>query len=95
MLLQSRAERQREVTITLATFGDYPIKPYIPRVWGDFLDFLAIESDAEQLRPQPFPSMSQEVKAAIEVASTHTNSMFVVIKRNYRCDDDIDRFRID
>ena len=27
-------------------FGNHAVKPYVPRVWGDFVDFLTIKGQA-------------------------------------------------
>ena len=75
--------------VYLATFGNYLIKPYIPRVWGDFSYLLTIERNAHQFWSQPFTPVSQKRKAAIEVTSTHTDAMTLVIERHKRGDDKI------
>jgi len=41
-------------------FRYYAIKPYIPRVCFNFLDFLAVKSNADQFGVQPVLPVSQK-----------------------------------
>ena len=72
----------------------YAVKPYIPRVWLNCLDFLAIKSDAYQFGPQPVLSVLQKWEAAVEVAAAHSNSMKVIIECNNWSDDNINLISI-
>jgi hypothetical protein len=75
---------------SLFLVGDYAINPYIPRLWHDFLDFLALKRNANQFRTNPVSPVSQERKAPIEIAATHADSMATLVKRNGRCDDEVE-----
>jgi len=65
------------------------IKPYIPRLWRDFLDFLALERKADKLWSQPTLSPLKERKRPIEVTAAHADSIALFIECNDRCHDDI------
>ena len=58
-----------------ATFSDDSIKWYIPRICLDFLDSLAVEGEADELGMQPASAVPEERKTAIEIASTHADSI--------------------
>ena len=73
----------------LATFGNYLINRYIPRVWGDFLDSLAVKREANQLRSAPSTPPFQKLKTAIEVTAAHADSITVVVEYDNRCDDEV------
>ena len=79
----------------LAGGTNYAIKPYIPRVWRYFLDFLTVERNAEQFRLQPMLTMSQERETAIVVTPTHSDSMPLVVERDEWRDDKIQVARSD
>ena len=73
----------------LIYFSENTIKSYIPSVWRDFLDFLALESDAHQFRSEPVFSMPQERKAAIVETSTHAYSIEIAIECDGRRDNNL------
>ena len=81
-----------QARICLANLCKYFVKRYVPRVWGDFLDFLAVKRDVDQLRSQPLSSMSQEVKVAVEVTAAHANAMVLIVEGNDWRDNEINRF---
>ncbi len=68
------------------------IKPYIPRIWAYFLDFLAIESNTRKLRPKPLSFAAKKAKATVEIATAHSNSIQVFIEYDQRSHDDIESF---
>ena len=70
-------------------------KPYIPRIWRYFLDFLTIECKPDELWPQPGMSASQECKRAIEVAAAHADTIACIIECDERCNYDIEVGRVD
>ena len=72
--------------------GDNPIKPYIPSIWRNFLDFLAAECNADKLRSKPVFSVSQKRETAIEEAGAHADAMTVIVEGDRRCDDEIEIF---
>jgi len=74
-------------------FCDYSIKPYVPRVWRNFLNCLAIKCRANQLRAQPVTPVLQKRKTAIVIPATHSNLMVLIVEGNNRCDDEINRTR--
>ena len=78
------------VQLCLSRFGHYSIKPYIPRIWLDFLDFLAGERDADELRMKPVAPGFEERETGIEIASAHADSMAVIVECDDRSDDHVD-----
>ena len=79
----------------LTKFADYVIKPYIPRLWHNFLDFLTVECKSDELRSQPRLSAAQESKRAIEIAAAHTDAIASMIKSDEWCYDDVEFQRLD
>ncbi len=75
--------------------GNDPIKPYIPSIWRNFLDFLAVKRNAEEFGPQPVCSMTQECKTAIEIPCAHTDTMVVFVESNGRRNNKIEFLRPD
>jgi len=75
----------------LGIFCGYSIKPYVPRVWRNFLDFLAIKCRANQLRAQPVTPVLQKRKTAIVLPATYSNSIVLIVIGNNRRDDEINR----
>ena len=59
----------------LLSVTNYPIKRYIPSVWRNFLNFLALKCNADQLWSNPVFSIPQMGKATIEISSAHTDAM--------------------
>lgn len=74
----------------LQSFGINSIKSYIPRIWLDFLDSLAIVRKADEFWMKPVTPEFQERKGAVEVAAAHADAMPGLVKRDERCDDDVD-----
>jgi len=92
---ETQENRIHEWAECLAAFSNYPIKWYIPRVWREILDFLAIKRDADQFWPQPFSTLFQKMKTTIEVAATHPDSKTLLIESDDRRDYDIKCIRGD
>jgi len=69
--------------------GDNAVKPYIPRVWLDFLDFLALERDADQFGLQPVASMPKMGKTTIVVTATHANTIVFIVESDSRSNDNV------
>jgi len=57
--------------------------PYIPRVCGNFLHFLASEREADQFRVKLMIAMLQKRKRAIKIAAAHADT----VSKNVKCDD--------
>ena len=74
---------------TAILIANYPIKPYIPRIWRNFLDFLTLKRNAEQFRSNPVFAVSQKRKATIVIAAAHADAMSVFIECDGRCNDQI------
>ena len=70
-------------------FGDDSIKRYIPRIWLNFLNLLAVESEADEFRLEPMSFVPKERKAAIKVCATHADTVPVFVECNDRCNDEI------
>lgn len=87
---ETQEKRIREWTECLAAFSNYSIKWYIPRVWRDILDFLAVKRDANQFWTQPFSTPFQKVKTTVEVTSAHSYSKTILIESDDRRDNDIE-----
>lgn len=79
----------------LAGRTDNSIKPYIPRVWRYFLDFLAVKCSAEQFRSQPVLTMLKKRETAIIVTAAHSNSMPLVVECDERSHNEIQVARFD
>ena len=77
----------------LIAFRKYAIKPYIPRIWANFLDFLAFKRETDELWFQPLSMSLQKRKMAVEVATTHSDSIQLFIENNKRSNDNIEFFR--
>ena len=77
----------------LITFRKYAIKPYIPRIWANLLDFLAFKRETDELRFQPMSMSLQKRKTAVEVAATHSDSIQFFIEKDKRSNDYIEFFR--
>lgn len=58
------------------------IKPYIPRIWRNLLDFLTLKRHANKFRANPVLSVAKERKATIVITATHANSIPFAIKRD-------------
>ena len=67
-------------------FGKYLINRYIPRVWRNLLDFLAVKRNADQLGSSPAPPMFQEGETPVEVTAAHADPMTLRIECNDRRD---------
>ncbi len=85
--------RLLETHADLVFFCINAIKLYIPRVWSNFLDFLAIERKPDQFRFVPKTSVSQERETSIEISAAHSDSMAIIIKSNDGCKNNVDSFR--
>ncbi len=79
----------------LTKLRNYPIKPYIPRIWRDFLDLLALERHANKFRSQPAPTISQVGKTAIVVSASHADAIALIIESDRRRNDNIEAPGID
>lgn len=67
--------------------GNDSEKPYIPRVCGNFLHFLAGERNTDEFRMIKHRSVSEKCKSPVEIAAAETNSAIVRIKREQWRDD--------
>ena len=72
------------------SLGYYAGKRYIPRIWRDFLGFLAVESETDELRSVPTLSAVEECEAAIEIPAAHTDSIAIRIENDDRRHDYVD-----
>jgi len=70
--------------------ANYAIKPYIPRIWRNFLDFLTLKRNADEFRTNPVFAMPQKGKTPIEIATAHADPMSVFIERDRRCNDQVE-----
>lgn len=77
----------------LTVFGKYLIKWYVPRVWRNFLDFLTVERNAEQLWAQPSLPVFQKGKCAVEITTAHADAMTVHVEGDNRRNDKITQAR--
>ena len=77
----------------LEVFANDSVKRYIPRIWLNFLNLLAVKSKADKLRFEPISFVPQERKAAIKVCAAHANTMSVLVECDDRCDNEIDILR--
>ena len=84
---------QSIITVTvLIRFGKNAIKPYIPRIWAYFLDFLALERNSGKFWTKPLSLVLQKGKTTVEVATAHADSVHVFIKCDQWSNDDIELF---
>ena len=65
-----------------AGFRDNAVKPYIPRVCGDFRRLLAGECEPDEFRFQQLSSLPQKRKGAVVIAATHAYSQSVLTESN-------------
>lgn len=79
----------------LVRFGKDPENRYIPRVSGDFIHPLALESNAYQLRPQPVMSAAKECEVAIEETASHADAVTLIVEGDERSHDNIETTRVD
>ena len=73
----------------LIAFCENAIKPYIPRIWANFLDFLAFERESDELWSKPLSIAFQKGKTTVEIAATHSNSIPLLVENDERRNDDI------
>jgi hypothetical protein len=78
----------------LVAFCDYAIKPYIPRIWRYFLDFLAFEGHANELWSEPVRTMSQVRKTSIVVSASHPDSIALAVENDGRRNDNMKLSRV-
>ena len=64
--------------------GKNRIKPYIPRIWPYFLNFLASEGNADQFRSKPQLPVLKVREATIEISSAHTDPVVVFVESDCR-----------
>ena len=76
-------------------FGNDSIKRYIPRIWRNFLDFLAIEGNANQLWAKPDLSVAEVCKTAVVITAAHSDAIAIAVESNGRCDDDVETSRVE
>ena len=74
----------------LTRLGNDAENRYIPRIWRDFFDPLAIESDTDQFRVKPVIPTFEKCECAIEITTAHTKTVSLVIESEERGDDDIE-----
>ena len=79
----------------LLSVSNYPIKPYIPSVWRNCLDFLALKCDTDQLWSNPVFAIPQMGKTTIKISSAHTDAMSLPVECNGRSDDKVEMFWLD
>jgi hypothetical protein len=79
----------------LLRIADHAIKPYIPRIWRNFLDCLTLKRDADKFRVYPVLAISQKRKAAVKIAAAHTDAVVVFIERNSRRNNNVKFLRRD
>ena len=78
-----------------AGFAEHVVKPYIPRICRNFLDFLAFEREPDQLWTPPRSRVAEKRKRSVVVAATHTNTIQVSVNCDAWSDDDVEFRRID
>ena len=78
----------------LIAFRDHCIKRYIPRVWRNFLDFLATKGNADQFGAKPFFPVAQVREASVVIGATHADAVAVVVESNGWRDDNIEAFGV-
>ena len=78
---------------SLCLIREYPIKPYIPRIWRNLLDFLALKGDAEQLWANPVLAMFQKRKTSVVVSAAHAYPVPVLVECDRRCNDEFEFLR--
>jgi len=74
----------------LFLIAEYAIKPYIPRIWLNFLDFLAAEGDTKKFWAKPVSTVSQKCECSIVVTTPHPDTMRVLVENNRRCNDNVE-----
>ncbi len=77
--------------IAAACFVNNTENPYIPRVWRNFIYSLTRKRQANELGMKQVLAVSKEGKRAIKIATTHANSIAVVVERNNGCYHQIQR----
>ena len=82
-------------TLSLMRFGNNAENRYIPRIWRDFFDPLALESDTDQLRVKPVIPLPEKCKSAIEVSATHAKTVPAVVESDEWSNDNIEPRYID
>ena len=65
------------------------VKPYVPRVSVDLLNFLTSKCDTDKFRTYPMSSVSEKCKAAIKIAATHADAIVVLVECDERRYDEI------
>ena len=73
---------------------DNAIKRYIPSVWRNFLDFLAVKGNAEKFGSPPGFAMAQKRKTTIEVTGAHPDAMVLFIESDRRGNNEVEIFRL-
>jgi hypothetical protein len=76
--------------LSLDRFGNNAENRYIPRIWRDFFDSLALESDTDKFRVKPVIPVLEKRERAIEVTTTHTKTVPLIIEGEERSDDNIE-----
>ncbi len=60
-------------------------KPYVPRVWGYFVDSLTCEGKADQFGLEIHATTSEERKNAVKVTTAHADAIIVGIESDHWC----------
>lgn len=81
--------------LSLNRFGNNAENRYIPRIWRDFFDPLALESDTDKFRVKPVIPVPEKPERAIEVTTTHTKTVSLIVEGKERSDDNIEPARFD
>ena len=74
---------------------DNSIKRYIPRIWLNFLDFLAAKGNANQFRANPISTMSKMGETTIVIRASHADAIAVLVECNSRRYYHVELSRID
>ncbi len=77
----------------LIAFCKNAIKPYIPRIWANFLDSLTFKRDSCEFGVRPLSWAPEEVKTTVEIATAHANTIAIFIERGQRSRNDVKFFR--
>lgn len=75
---------------SLILIAYYAIKPYIPRIWRNFLDFLTLKRYADQLRTKPVSAMPEKRETAVVITATHADSVSITVECDGRCNGDVE-----
>ena len=68
------------------------IKSYIPRVWRNFLDFLTMKGNADQLGTKPLFSIAKVCETSIVIGASHADAIVVFVKGNGWRNDNVKAF---